>query len=66
MNKIYHIVQGYKNWQKYFHTASLDWNLQKRTPDEYFDYTLINKLNEIFFPEEMEKKYGISVGVGVE
>ena len=40
MNQIYHIVQGYKNWQKYFHTASLDWDLQKRTPDEYFDNTL--------------------------
>lgn len=40
MNQIYHIVQGYRNWQKYFHTASLDWYLERREAQEYFDSDL--------------------------
>ncbi len=39
MNQVYHIVQGYKNWQKYFHTASLSWDLKSRQAEEYYDWT---------------------------
>ncbi len=48
-------------WQEVDLFNKVLWAKEKRVKEEH-----LNKLNEIFFPEEMEKKYGIRVGVGVE